>query len=149
MCLFTVYLLPFIVLISRELLQRRWLRLATEYAGVDKLPDYLRSDTKDFNQEAKNQLSLTAVIICLATVNYQKNNWPPLMTIHFNMHIEWIYLDYYMWIHLVIIQYRKYCTHPSHTSLTIEDKGFFCKHTMYYKCMGNKLKCFTKKVKKI
>jgi hypothetical protein len=29
-----------------------------EYAGVDKLPDYLRS--------------LTAVIICLATVNYQK-----------------------------------------------------------------------------
>ena len=27
--------------------QRRWCRLATGYAGVDKLPDYLRSDTKD------------------------------------------------------------------------------------------------------
>ena len=32
--------------------QRRWRRLATEYAGVDndKLPDYLRSDTKDGNE---------------------------------------------------------------------------------------------------
>ena len=29
-------------------------RLATKYAGVDKLPDYLRSDTKDVNQRQKN-----------------------------------------------------------------------------------------------
>ena len=36
------------------------------------LPDYLRSDTKDLNQRQKNPLSLTAVIICLATVNSQK-----------------------------------------------------------------------------
>ena len=44
----TIYLLPaFVVLISREIVrQRRWRRLATEDAGVEK-PDYLRSDTKD------------------------------------------------------------------------------------------------------
>ena len=40
--------LPFIVLISTEIVrQRRWRRLATEQAGVDKLPDYLWSDTRD------------------------------------------------------------------------------------------------------
>ena len=34
-CLFTIYLLPFVVLTSREIVsQRRWRRLATEYAGV-------------------------------------------------------------------------------------------------------------------
>jgi hypothetical protein len=55
-------------LISREIVcQRRLRRIATEYAGAVKLPDYLRSDTKDVNP-----LSLTAVIICLATINYQK-----------------------------------------------------------------------------
>ena len=31
------------------------------YTGVDKLPDYLWSDTKDVNQRQKNLLSLTAV----------------------------------------------------------------------------------------
>ena len=46
-CLLTIYLLPaFVVLISREIVGR----LVTDYAGVDKLPDYLRSDTKDANQ---------------------------------------------------------------------------------------------------
>ena len=47
--LVTIYLLPsFVVLISREIVrQRRWCRLATEDAGVEKLPDLLRSDTKD------------------------------------------------------------------------------------------------------
>ena len=51
-------------MISREIVhQRHWRRLATEYAGVDELPDYLRSDTKDVKK-----LSLTAVIICLAMV---------------------------------------------------------------------------------
>ena len=42
-CLFTIYSLPaFVVLISREIIsQRRWRCLATEDAGVDKLPDYL------------------------------------------------------------------------------------------------------------
>ena len=47
--LVTIYLLPsFVVLISREIVrQRRWRRLATEDAGVEKLPDLLRSDTKD------------------------------------------------------------------------------------------------------
>ena len=41
-CLFTIYLLPaIVVLISREI---RWRRLATEVAGVDKLPDYLWSE---------------------------------------------------------------------------------------------------------
>ena len=46
-CLFTIYSLPaFVVLISREIVrQRRWRRLATEDAGVDKLPDYLGIDT--------------------------------------------------------------------------------------------------------
>ena len=43
-CLFTIYLLPSIVLISRDIVcQRRWRRLATEYAGVDKLLDHLHS----------------------------------------------------------------------------------------------------------
>ena len=56
----------FVVFIRREIVgQRR--RLATEYAGVDKLPDFLRSDTKDGKKS-----TLTVVIICLATVNYQK-----------------------------------------------------------------------------
>ena len=41
-------------------------RLATEYPGVEKLPDYLRSDTSD----VKNPLCL--VIICLATVIFEK-----------------------------------------------------------------------------
>ena len=47
--LFTIYLLPaFVVLFNREIVsQRRWCRLATEDAGVDKLPDYLRSDTSE------------------------------------------------------------------------------------------------------
>ena len=36
-CLFTINVLPFAVLISREIIwQRRWRRLATEYAGGDK-----------------------------------------------------------------------------------------------------------------
>ena len=36
------------MLISSEIVrQRRWRRLATEDAGVEKLPDYLGSDTKD------------------------------------------------------------------------------------------------------
>ena len=63
-------LLPaFVMLISREIArQRRLRRLATEYTWVGKLPDYLRTDTRDVNQP----LSLTAVILCLATVNYQK-----------------------------------------------------------------------------
>ena len=53
-CLFTIYLLPSIVLISRDIVcQRRWRRLATEYAGVDKLLDHLQSDTKDVNQRLK------------------------------------------------------------------------------------------------
>ena len=47
-CVFTIYLLPiFVVLISREIVRQRRCHLAIEYAGVDKLPDYLRSDTKD------------------------------------------------------------------------------------------------------
>ena len=49
-CVFlTIYLLPqFVVLISREIIrQRRCRRLATVYAGVDQLPDNLRSDTKE------------------------------------------------------------------------------------------------------
>ena len=64
---FFFYFLPaFVVLISREIVcQRRSRHLATEDAGVDELPDYFWSDTI--------QLSLTAVIICLATVNYQKD----------------------------------------------------------------------------
>ena len=37
-------------------------------AGVDKLPDYLRSDTKD----VKNPLFLTTVIIRLAMVIIEK-----------------------------------------------------------------------------
>ena len=53
--------LPFVVLISREIVcQRGWRCLATGHAGVDKWLDYLRSDKKDVNQ-AKNPLSLTAV----------------------------------------------------------------------------------------
>ena len=41
-----------VVLISRETVrQRRWCRLATEYAGVYKLPDYLRSDMRDVTSE--------------------------------------------------------------------------------------------------
>jgi hypothetical protein len=69
-CVFTIYSLPaFVVLISREIVrQRRWSRLATEDAWVDKLTDYLRSCTT----EKQYPLSLTAVIICLAMVNYQK-----------------------------------------------------------------------------
>ena len=48
--------LPFVVLnlISREkVCRRRWRRLATGHAGVDKFPDYSRNDKKDMNQ-AKN-----------------------------------------------------------------------------------------------
>ena len=47
LCVFLqIYLLPFVVLISRELVcQRRWRILATEYAGVDILLDYLPSET--------------------------------------------------------------------------------------------------------
>ena len=47
--------------ISREIVrQRRWRRLETGHAAVDKLPDYLRSAKKDVNQ-AKYPPSLTAV----------------------------------------------------------------------------------------
>ena len=57
MCLFS----PFVVLFSTEIVsQKRWRCLATGHAGVDILPDYLRSDKKDVNQ-AKNPLFLTAV----------------------------------------------------------------------------------------
>ena len=46
-CLYTIYSLPaFVVLISSEIVRQRRC-LATEDAGVEKLPDYLRSDTKD------------------------------------------------------------------------------------------------------
>ena len=40
-----MYLLPAFVVLSVEIVRQS--HLATEYAGVDKLPDYLRSDTKD------------------------------------------------------------------------------------------------------
>ena len=46
--------------------------LYCEGAGVVKLPDYLRSRQKDVNRRQNNLLSLTAVIICLATVYYLK-----------------------------------------------------------------------------
>ena len=60
--------LLFVVLISREIVrQRRWRRLTTEPAGVDKLPDYLWSDTK-----AVTKKHFPAVIICLATVIIEK-----------------------------------------------------------------------------
>ena len=42
-------------------MSREIVRLATEYAGVDKIPDYLRSDTKDVT-------FLDRVIICIATI---------------------------------------------------------------------------------
>ena len=47
--LLTIYLLPaFVVLISREVVrQRRRHRLATDYVGVDKFPDYLQSSDKE------------------------------------------------------------------------------------------------------
>ena len=47
-----MYLLSFVALISREIVcQSRWRRLATEYVGVDKLWDNLRSDTDDVKQK--------------------------------------------------------------------------------------------------
>ena len=59
-----LYIIP-----PKKIRQRCWRRLATKYAGVDKLPDYLRSDMKDVNQKQKeNQPDQ----LCLATVNYTK-----------------------------------------------------------------------------
>ena len=71
--LVTIYLLPaFVVLISREIVrQRRWRRLATEDAGVEKLPDYLRSDTKDVIIGKKSFVFHDSGQLYLATVNYQ------------------------------------------------------------------------------
>ena len=48
---YNLFLPAFLVLISRGIVcQRHWRRLATEYAGVDKLPDYLQSDTKTWKK---------------------------------------------------------------------------------------------------
>ena len=71
--LVTIYLLPaFVVLISREIVrQRRWRRLATEDAGVEKLPDYLRSDTKDVIRGKKSFVFFDSSQLYLATANYQ------------------------------------------------------------------------------
>ena len=67
MSFYNLFVTGFVVLIRREIVrQRRWRHIATADAGVDKLPDYLRSGTKE------KENSLSAVIICLATVNYQK-----------------------------------------------------------------------------
>ena len=60
------------MLISSEIVrQRRWRRLATEDAGVEKLPDYLKSDTKDVITGNKSFVFLDSDQLYLATVNYQ------------------------------------------------------------------------------
>jgi hypothetical protein len=51
--------------------QSCWRRLPTEDAGVDKLPDYLRSDTKDVIRGKKSFVFLDSGQLYLATVNYQ------------------------------------------------------------------------------
>ena len=59
----------FVVLISKEIVcQRLWRRLATEYAGLDKLPDYLGSDTK----EAKKSTFLDSAHYMLSNGHYWK-----------------------------------------------------------------------------
>ena len=75
-CLFTIYLWPFVVLISRENdRQKSRHRLATEYAGVDKLLDYLWSATKDGNQRQKIHFPWQQSIM-LSTGQQCKNNGP-------------------------------------------------------------------------
>ena len=74
-CLFTIYLLPSAEKLStKEIVrQRRWRCLATEYAEVDELPDYLHSDTKDVNQST----FLDSGHYMLSNIQLSENNSPP------------------------------------------------------------------------
>ena len=78
LCLFTIYLLPaFVVLISTEIVrQGRLRRIATEDTVVDKLPDYLKIDTKDGIRGKKPFVFLDSGQLYLAMVNY---NSPPVV----------------------------------------------------------------------
>ena len=75
LCLSTIYLLPaFVVLISREIVcQRRSRHLATEDAGVDKLPDYLRSSLTEKNKST----FLDSGHYMLSNGELSKKNSPP------------------------------------------------------------------------
>ena len=58
---------------QQRVCQRRWRRLATEYAGVDELPDNLQSGTKD----GKKSTFLDSGQSMLSNDELSKNNSPP------------------------------------------------------------------------
>ena len=80
LCLFPMYLLSFVALISREIVcQSLWRRLTTEYAGVDKLPDcgviqltWIRGKKKPFPWQRSNMLDVSIPLHWEEPCNKQK-----------------------------------------------------------------------------
>ena len=92
MCLF-IYLLPFVVLISREIVcPRRWRRSSTKYTRVDKLLDCWRSGTKDVNQRQKNNFPWQRPNM-LGNGQISKNYWP--LEVGKNHSSEWSILQHW------------------------------------------------------
>ena len=128
--------LPFVMLISREIVcQRRWRRLATGHAGVDKLPDYSQSVKKDTNKHHSflvlKNVHLNCFYVWLHAID--RHCWSWQLSVY--------YVMLCVWMAVALPPYSLYLAHVYNENMNIwtcvlfEYLSIECKITRYiYTC---------------